>query len=168
MDTGEGQKDDRTNVTSTIMDHATDATLSIDTTFRYVTDSVQNRTFDLGTTIMDTPGTVLPLTTSPTLPSVLSSTMRFDTSTVSSPLTSTSVSSLSQTTVTGIEINTTEVGACHGTHCSTSTTALTPRNVTEVSGLYNDRKIIIYIENFKTEATGILSLYLLLVYIEKT
>ncbi|XP_024880710.1 protein eyes shut isoform X1 [Temnothorax curvispinosus] len=131
MDMGEGQKDDRTNVTSAIMDHATDVTLSIDTTFRYMTDSIQNRTFDFGTTIMDMPRTVLPLTTSSTLPSVLSSTMRFDTSTVPSPLTSTSGSSLSQTTVTGIEMNTTEIGACRGNQCSTSTTALTPRNVTE-------------------------------------
>lgn len=131
MDTSDGQKDDRTNVTSAIMDHATDVTLSIDTTFRYMTDSIQNRTFDLGTTIMDTPGTVLPLTTSATLPSVLSSTMKFDTSTVSSSLT-TGVSS-SQATLTGIEINTTEIGACRGNQCSTSTTALTPRNVTEVS-----------------------------------
>ncbi|XP_011880731.1 PREDICTED: protein eyes shut isoform X3 [Vollenhovia emeryi] len=131
MDMGEGQKDERTNVTSAIMDRTTDVTLSVDTTFRYITDSVQNRTFDLGTTILDTPRTVLPLTTSSTLPSVLSSTMRFDTSTVSSPLTSTSVSSSSQATVTGIEINTTEIGACRGNQCSTSTTALTPRNVTE-------------------------------------
>lgn len=121
------------------MDHATDVTLSIDTTFRYTTDSIQNRTFDLGTTIMDTPRTVLPLTTSSTLPSVLSSTMKFDTSTVPSSLTSTSVS-LSQITVTDIEVNTTEIGACRGNQCSTSTTALTPRNITEVSSLYKNRK----------------------------
>lgn len=148
MDTGEGQKD-RTDVTGVIMDHATDVTLSIDTTFRYMTDSVQNRTFDLGTTIMDTPRTVLPLTTSSTLPSILFSTMRLDTSTMSSPLTSTSVSSLNQTTVTGIEINTTEISACRGNQCSTNTTALTPQNVTEVSGLHNDRKIIIYTSKVK-------------------
>jgi len=137
----EGRKDDGTNATNAIMDHATDVTLSIDTTYRYTTDSIQNKTIDLGTTIMDMPRTVLPLTTS-TLPSVLSSTIRFDTSTVSSSLTtSTTVSSLSQTTVTGIEVNTTEIGACRGNQCSTSTTTLTPRNITEVSGLYNNRKI---------------------------
>ncbi|XP_025993622.2 protein eyes shut [Solenopsis invicta] len=137
-DTSKGQKDDRT---STITDHATDAiTLSIDTTFRYTTDSIQNRTFDLGTTIMDMPRTVLPLTTPSTLPPVLSSTMRFDTSTIPSSLTSTSAS-LSQTTVTGVEVNTTEIGACRGNQCSTSTTALTPRNVTE------------YTEGCKTDST---------------
>lgn len=129
IDMGEGIND-RANATSATMDHVTDVTLSIDTTFRYTTDSIQNRTFDFGTTIMDTPRTVLPLTTSSTLPSVLSSTMRFDTSTVSSSPTSVS---LSQTTVTGIEVNTTEISACRGNQCSTSTTALTPRNVTEVS-----------------------------------
>lgn len=146
MDMGEGQKDDKTNVTSVIMDHATDVTLSIDTTFRYMTDSIQNRTFDLGTTTMDTPRTVLPLTTSSTLPSVLTSTMRFDTSS-SSPLTSTSISSLNQTV--GIEINTTEISACRGSQCSTSTTVLTPRNVTEVSSLHNNRKIMIYTSKLK-------------------
>jgi len=139
MDMSEGRKDDGTNATSAIMDHATDVTLSIDTTYRYTTDSIQNRTIDLGTTIMDMPRTVLPLTTSSTLPSVLSSTIRFDTSTVSSSLTtSTTVSSLSQTTVTGIEVNITEIGACRGNQCSTTT--LTPRNITEVSDLYN-RKV---------------------------
>ncbi|KAG5313237.1 EYS protein, partial [Acromyrmex insinuator] len=126
----EGQKDNRTSVTSAIMDHATNVTLPIDTTFRYTTDSIQNRTFEFGTTIMDTPRTVVPLTTS-TLPSVLSSTIKLDTSTVPSSLTSTSISSLSQTTVTSIEVNTTEIGACRGTQCSTSTTVITPRNITE-------------------------------------
>ncbi|XP_018372289.1 PREDICTED: protein eyes shut [Trachymyrmex cornetzi] len=127
----EGQKDNRTSVTSAIMDHATDVTLPIDTTFRYTTDSIQNRTFEFGTTIIDTPRTVIPLITSSTLPSVLSSTMKLDTSTVPSSLTSTSISSLSQTTVTSIEVNTTEIGACRGTQCSTSTTMITPRNITE-------------------------------------
>ncbi|KAL0099779.1 hypothetical protein PUN28_019889 [Cardiocondyla obscurior] len=127
MDTSEGQKNDRT-VTS-IMNHTTDLPLSIDTTFRYITDSVQNRTFDLETTIMDTPKTVLPLTTSSSLPSVLPSTIKFDTST-SSPVTST-IPSLSQATVSGVEINTTEISTCRGSQCFTSATALTPRNVTE-------------------------------------
>ncbi|KAL6263574.1 hypothetical protein P5V15_006363 [Pogonomyrmex californicus] len=127
VDIDEGQKDDRTD-TSVIMDHATDVTLSINTTLQHTTDSVLNRTFELGTTIMDTPRTVLSLTTS-TLPSVLSSTVRIDTSS----LTSTSVSSLSQTTATDIGISTTEINACRGNQCSTSTTALTPRNVTEYS-----------------------------------
>jgi len=115
------------------MDHATDVTLPIDMTFRYTTDSIQNRTFEFGTTIMDTPKTVIPLTISSTLPSVLSSTIKLDTSTVPSSLMSTSISSLSQTTVTSIEVNTTEIGACRGTQCSTNTTMITPRNITEVS-----------------------------------
>ncbi|KYM94270.1 Protein eyes shut [Cyphomyrmex costatus] len=127
----EYQKNDITNVTSAIMNHATDITLSIDTTFRYTTDSIQNRTFELGTTIIDTPRTVVPLTTSSTLPSVLPSTIRLDTSTVPSSLTSTSISSLSQTTVINIEVNTTQIGACRGNQCSMNTTMITPRNITE-------------------------------------
>ncbi|XP_072755210.1 uncharacterized protein Eys isoform X4 [Anoplolepis gracilipes] len=129
IDTDEGQIDhhEKTTATSAVMDHATDVTLPINVTFRYTTESLQNRTFDLGPTVVDSPEPILPLTTS-TLPSVLSSTVRFETSTGSSPLTSTSASSLSQTT--SIEISTTEIGGCRGNQCSTTTTS-TSRNVTE-------------------------------------
>lgn len=132
--TDEGQIDEKTTATIAVMDHGINVTLPINTTFQYTTESLQNRTFDLGTTVVESPETVLPLTTSSTLPSVLSSTVKFETPTVSSPLTSTSVSSLSQTT--SIEMSTTEISACRGNQCSTSTTTLTSRNVTEVSSLY--------------------------------
>lgn len=126
--TDEGQIDEKTT-TSAIMDHGTDVTLPV-TTSRYTTESLQNRTLDLGTTVVDLSETVLPLTTLSTLPSVLSSTVKLETPTVSSPLTSTSMSSLSQTT--SIETSTAEISACQGNQCSTSATTLTSRNVTEV------------------------------------
>lgn len=133
IDTDEGQIDEKTT-TSAIMDHGTDVTIPVNTTSRYTTESLQNRTLDLGTTVVDLSETVLPLTTLSTLPSVLSSTVKLETPTVSAPLTSTSISSLSQTT--SIETSTAEISACQGNQCSTSTTTLTSRNVTEVSSLY--------------------------------
>lgn len=138
IDTDEDQIDEKTTTTSAIIDQdATDATLPVNTTFRYTTEPLQNRSLELGTTVVESPGTVLPLTTSSTLSSVLTSTVRFETPTVSSPLTSTSVSSLSHTT--NIEISTTEIVACRGNQCSTSTTTLTSRNVTEVSSYSNNK-----------------------------
>nr|XP_012227830.1 PREDICTED: protein eyes shut isoform X2 [Linepithema humile] len=128
----EGQKDERTTATtSVIVDRVTDVTFS-NATFRYTTESTPNRTFEpsLETTIADSPRTVLSLTTSSTLPSVLPSTVRFDTPAVSSPLTSTSVSLLLNQT-TDAEVNATEISACRGNQCSTSTTTLPARNVTE-------------------------------------
>ncbi|XP_020287012.1 protein eyes shut isoform X2 [Pseudomyrmex gracilis] len=107
---------------------STDASFPFNTSvFQYTTESAHNRTLDVGTTVVGSPKTVLPLTSSSTLPSILSSsTVKFDTSTVPPPLTPTGISLANQTD-TGI----TEIGACRGNQCSTSTTALTPRNVTE-------------------------------------
>jgi len=123
VETDKDQRGEKTTVTSSIEDHDTDVTLPINVTFRYTTETVQNETFDLGTTVTDTK-TVPPLTS--TLLSVLSSTMKFDStiSTVSSLLTSSGIS-LSQST--GIEVN-------------SSTTTLAPRNVTEVSNLHYRKK----------------------------
>ncbi|XP_025158440.1 protein eyes shut [Harpegnathos saltator] len=146
IDTDEDRKDERTTVTSVITDHGTDMTFLANTTFRYTTETTQNRSSDLGTTIVDSPRTVLPLTTSSsTLPTVLTSTGKFETpTTISSVLTSISVSSLGPGT--SVEASSTaEIGTCHGSLCSTSstssTTTLTPRNVTE------------YAEGCKTDST---------------
>jgi len=116
--------DHNTDVTHTIVDHTTDVTLPINITFRYSTETAQNETLDLETTVTDTK--TVPPSTSSTLLSVLSSTMKFDStiSTVSSLLTSTSIS-LGQSI--GIEVN-------------GNTTTLAPRNITEVSNLHYKKK----------------------------